>query len=256
MVLDAEKVYELTCQGLVKSFDGICALNHLDLKLPPSGIVAIIGPNGAGKTTLINVLTGFLHPDIGTCFLGPREITRLAPHQVSQLGIARTFQDLRLIGRASLVENIMLACRHQRGEALLGALFRFGVAKQETLNRQRAMDLLALVGLADKAHQLAGQLSYGQQKLLTLACCLATEARILLLDEPVAGVHPEMISRILNLLRKLRDENKLIVFIEHDMSAVREAAEVVIVMDHGKLIAQGDPTEVLERPEILEAYLA
>jgi branched-chain amino acid transport system ATP-binding protein len=170
--------------------------------------------------------------------------------------LARTFQDLRLIQLVTALDNVLVARPNQRGERLLGALLRLGVAAEEARNRQAAMDLLRFVGLEEKALELAGELSYGEQKLLTLACCLATEASIVLLDEPVSGVHPEMASRILGLLRRLRDEGKAIVFIEHDISAVRQIADLVIVMDEGRVIAQGLPREVLERPEIMEAYLA
>jgi len=243
------------CEGITKTFDGVQALGGVSLDLPSSGIIAIIGPNGAGKTTLLNIVTGFLRPDAGRCFLGEREITRLSPHRIARLGIARTFQDLRLILQVSVLDNVMLARPNQRGERLLWSLLRFGVAAEEARNREEAMRLLRFVGLEEKAAELAGELSYGQQKLLTLACCLAMGARILLLDEPVAGVHPEMVAQILDLLRRLRDEGKLVVFIEHDISAVRQAADLVIVMDEGKIIAQGPPDVVLERPEIMEAYL-
>ena len=243
------------CDGLCKSFDGIHALADVHLQFPPSGIVAIIGPNGAGKTTLLNVLTGFLQPETGRDFLGERELTGLPPYRIAQLGVVRTFQDLRLVLQASALENVLLARPRQKGERLLSALLRFGVAGEEARNCEEALELLRFVGLAEKVGDLAGELSYGQQKLLTLACCLATEARILLLDEPVAGVHPEMIVHILSLLRKLRDDGKLVVFIEHDISAVRQVADLVVVMDEGRVIAQGSPDEVLERPEIMEAYL-
>jgi ABC-type branched-subunit amino acid transport system ATPase component len=246
----------LRCQGLTKTFDGVQALDEVRLDFPSEEITAIIGPNGAGKTTLLNVLTGFLRPDGGRCFLGEREITHLPPHRIARFGVVRTFQDLRLILQVSVLDNVLLACPRQRGEHLLAALLRFGVAAEEARNREEAMQLLRFVGLEEKANELAGELSYGQQKLLTLACCLATEARILLLDEPVAGVHPEMASRILDLLRQLHEEGKHVVFIEHDIAAVRQAADLVIVMDEGKIIAQGQPSEVLEKPEIMEAYLA
>jgi ABC-type branched-subunit amino acid transport system ATPase component len=245
----------LRCEGLSKSFDGVRALAGVTLAFPASGIVAIIGPNGAGKTTLVNVLTGFLRADGGRYFLGERDLTRLPPHKIARLGIGRTFQDLRLINLVSVLENVMLARPNQKGERLLPALFRSGVATEEALNREEALRWLKFVGLADAVDELAGELSYGQQKLLTLACCLATEARILLLDEPVAGVHPEMVEKILGLLRELRQTGKLVVFIEHDIAAVREVADAVIVMDQGKVIAQGKPTEVLERAEIIEAYV-
>ena len=244
----------LRCDGLRKSFDGVCALADVRLQFRPSGITAIIGPNGAGKTTLINVLTGFLRPDEGRCFLGERETTRLAPHRISRLGVARTFQDLRLILQVSVLENALLARPNQRGEKLVRALLRLNVQTEETRNRGEVERLLGFVGLKDRASELAGELSYGQQKLLTLACCLATEARILLLDEPVAGVHPEMASRILDLLLQLRDQGKLVVFIEHDIAAVRQVADHIIVMDEGKIIAEGPPRDVLDRPEIMEVY--
>ena len=245
----------LRCENLSKSFDGVRALNNFSVQLPLSGVVAIIGPNGAGKTTLLNILTGFLPPDAGRYYFGGRDITRLAPHKVARLGIARTFQDLRLIQQVPVLENVMLARPHQRGEKLLPALLRFGVPAEESQNRAEAMRLLEFVGLPDAATELAGELSYGQQKLLTLACCLATQARVLLLDEPVAGVHPEMAAQILALLRQLRADGQLIVFVEHDIAAVRQVADVVIVMDEGKILAQGSPSEVLERPEIMEAYV-
>jgi branched-chain amino acid transport system ATP-binding protein len=246
----------LRCESLCKFFDGVQALWSVDLQFPSSGIVAIIGPNGAGKTTLLNVLTGFIRPDGGRFWLGEQEITQMAPHQIARLGMARTFQDLRLITLVSVVDNVMTARPNQRGETLMGALLRIRVAAEEKRNREEALRLLRFVGLEEKVEELAGELSYGQQKLLTLACCLATDAHILLLDEPVAGVHPEMISHILELLCRLRDEGKLIVFIEHDIAAVRRVADIVIVMDEGRIIAQGPPNEVLERPEIMEAYLA
>ena len=245
----------LSCEGLSKSFNGVHALTGLDLVFPPEGITAIIGPNGAGKTTLLNILTGFLRPDCGRCLLGFRELTSLVPHQISRLGIARTFQDLRLVLQVAVLENVMLARPNQAGERLLRALFRIGIAAEEAGNREYAMRLLEFVGLEVKSNDLAGDLSYGQQKLLSLACCLATEAQILFLDEPVAGVHPSMVEEILGLLRKLRSSGRQVIFIEHDISAVREVADTVIVMDHGSVIAKGAPREVLERPEIMEAYL-
>ena len=245
----------LRCESVKKYFGGVHALDGVSLDVSADGITAVIGPNGAGKTTLVNVLTGFLRAEAGRCFFGDREITRMAPHRIARLGIARTFQDLRLIRLVSVLENVMTARPNQSGERFLPALFRFGVAKEEETNRERAMDLLEFVGLTDKAEEAAGELSYGQQKLLTLAVCLATEARIVLLDEPVAGVAPQMVEKILALLRTLREKGKQIVFIEHDIESVRQVADRVVVMDDGKVIAQGPTREVLDRPEIMEAYL-
>jgi len=246
----------LRCDGLRKTFDGCHALAGVTLQFPTGGIAAVVGPNGAGKTTLINVLTGFTRPDAGRCFFEQRDITRVAPNRIARLGLARTFQNLRLIQQTTVFDNVMLARPNQRGEKLFYALFPFGVAVEEARNREEALQLLEFVSLQGKANELAGELSYGEQKLLTLACCLATEARILLLDEPVSGVHPDMAAHILELLRTLRRQGKSIIFIEHDISAVRRVADVVIVMDEGKVVAQGPPGKVLERPEIMEAYLA
>ncbi len=239
----------------MKAFDGVHALDGVEFEFPSAGVVAIIGPNGAGKTTLLNVLTGFVRPDAGRFFLGDEEVTQLSPHEIARRGVARTFQDLRLITLVPVLENTMLARPGQKGEWLFHALFRFGLAREEARNREAARQWLRFVGLEDQAHEPAGELSFGQQKLLTLACCLATEARILLLDEPVSGVHPDMIAKILDLLRQLRDARKLVVFVEHDIAAVREVADHVIVMDEGKIVAQGSPQEVLVRPEIIEAYV-
>jgi ABC-type branched-subunit amino acid transport system ATPase component len=245
----------LKCVGLRKSFDGVLALADVSLQFPPSGVIAIIGPNGAGKTTLINVMNGFLPSDAGAVFLGEQDLTYMSAHTIARLGIGRTFQDLRLISQVSVLENVMLCRPNQTGERFLPALFGFGVIAEEQANRSEALRLLQFTGLGEHAGTLAGELSYGQQKLLTLTCCLATGARILLLDEPVAGVHPEMASQILNLLQRLCVDGKLVIFIEHDIAFVRQVAESVIVMDKGKIIALGKPSEVLQLPEIIEAYV-
>lgn len=246
----------LRCEGLYRSFGGVQALEDVSLELPLSGTVAVIGPNGAGKTTLVNAFTGFIRPDAGRCFMGDEEITDLPPHKIARLGIARTFQDLRLVLQLSALENVLLARPHQRGERLLDALLRIRSRVEAEGDREEARSILDLVGLKQDAQKLAAELSYGQQKLLTLACCMATGAGILLLDEPVAGVYPELASSILDLLKTLAGQGKLVLFIEHDISAVRKVADAVIVMDEGRIIAQGSPADVLERPEILEAYLA
>jgi ABC-type branched-subunit amino acid transport system ATPase component len=245
----------LRCEGLSKSFDGVRALTNVTLEFPASGSVAIIGPNGAGKTTLLNILTGILRPDCGGAWLGDHSLLGKQAHEIARLGVARTFQELRFVGHLSVLENVMLARPNQSGERLLYALLRVGTAREEETNKTEALKQLQFVGLADAATELAGELSYGQQKLLTLACCVATNANILLLDEPVAGVHPEMIGRILGVLRRLRDSGTQILFIEHDIASVRQFADVVVVMDQGRVIAHGKPSEVLEKREIMEAYV-
>lgn len=245
----------LRCEGLHKSFGGVKALADVSFSFPTAGVVALIGPNGAGKTTLLNILTGFLRPDAGRFYLGEHELTWLPPHKVAQLGIARSFQDLRLIRQISVLDNVMLAVPGQKGETLFGALTRRGVARQEWQGIGKAKRVLEFVGLSRQAEEPAEALSYGQQKLLALACGLATDARVLFLDEPVAGVDPATVPQILGRLRTIGAEGKLIVFIEHNVAAVRQAADLVIVMDSGEIIAHGAPGEVLDRPEINDAYV-
>lgn len=245
----------LRCHCLYKAFDGVHALYNVSLALPQSGIVAVVGPNGAGKSTLLDVMTGFSRPDSGRVLLGDQDITRLPPHRISRLGIARTFQDLRLVRRVSSLENVMFARQRASTESLFRAVFQFGIRKDEAENREAALELLSLVGLEHEAHNCAGELSYGQQKLLSVAMCLANDANVLLLDEPIAAVHPEIAQRLLGLLLKIKKRGKLILFIEHDMSAVRKTADTVIVMDDGRVIAEGPPGETLEQSRIMEAYI-
>jgi len=248
-------VTSLRSEGLRKTFGGIRALDGVDVVFTSPAIDAIIGPNGAGKSTLLHALTGFIALDAGRVWLGDREITGLPAYRIARSGLSRTFQELRVIREMSVLDNVVAARRRQRGERLLSAMLGIRVARQEADNRRVAMDLLAFVGLESKAPELAGRLSYGQQKLLNLSCCLAAEPEILLLDEPVAGVHPEMVEKILSLLAQIRGQGRLVIFIEHDIAAVRRAADRVIVMDHGQVIVEGSPAEVLDQPEILEAYL-
>jgi len=247
---------ELRCESLRLHFDGVCALSGVTLAFPAGKVTAIIGPNGAGKTTLLHVLTGFLRPDGGRTYLGRREISSLPPFRIAQLGVGRTFQDLRLILGISVLDNLLLAFPRQQGEGLLSALTPTSFRREERLNRQTALLLLQQLGLEGFSGQAAGTLSYGQQKLLSLACCLATGASVLLLDEPVAGVDPEMSAKILKILTDCRADGKTVVFVEHDITAVRQVADWLVVMDEGKVIAEGEPREVLRLPEIMEAYLA
>jgi ABC-type branched-subunit amino acid transport system ATPase component len=245
----------LNCEQLRKSFGGVRALWDFSVRFPDQGIIAIIGPNGAGKTTLVNVISGLIRPDAGSCFLRAREITGYALDKIARLGIARSFQTLRLIRGLSVLDNALLARPGWRGESFAVALCRFGVGTEYQAHERKCLDLLQLVRLFDKRNNLAEALSYGEQKLLSIVCCLATDAQVLVLDEPVAGVHPEMAVRILDVLREIRQSGKLVIFIEHDIAAVRAVADMVVVMDHGEKIAEGTPEDVLSRPRIIEAYV-
>ncbi len=242
-------------RDLSKSFGGIRAVDKVSLRIEEKKITSIIGPNGAGKTTLFNLMTGFLLPDQGQVLFRGEAITGLFPYQIARRGIARTFQDLRLIRQVTVLENVLLAGKNQKGEKLFHALFWNGIRGEEKKLREAARAILAFVGLTEHAGELAGALSYGEQKLLTLACCLAMEPDLLLLDEPVSGIHPEILEKILALFQELVKQGKTVVFIEHDIEAVRKVSDTVVVMDEGKVIATGKPETVLQDPAIVEAYL-
>jgi len=244
----------LTGSDLRKVFDGTVAVDDASFAIGEKTITAIIGPNGAGKTTLFNLITGFLSPDRGDIRFRNKTLNGTPPHEIARRGISRTFQDLRLIRQMSVRDNLRLAYPNQKREAFWRALFgRKGEAEGRVVEATlRLQGFGSLVPLYD---ELAGNLSYGQQKFLTLACCLAMGAEILLLDEPVAGVHPDMASQILQHMLELKEQGRTIVFIEHDIEAVRRVADQVIVMDEGKVIASGSKDEVLVRKEIIEAYL-
>jgi len=246
----------LTVENLSKTFDGLKAVEDFSFVIEKGEIVGLIGPNGAGKTTLFNIITGFLAADGGEVFYQGKPMNGLPAYQIAQRGMARTFQDLRLIKSLRLIDNILLARPQQSGEHFFPAVVRRKkLLHEEARNRQKALELLDFVGLADKQNNLAGALSYGQQKLLTLACCLAMEADLLLLDEPVSGVHPDMIAKTLSLITQLAGTGKTILFIEHNIEAVMQVADHVVVMDAGHKIAEGPPQMIKDKPEILEAYL-
>jgi len=246
----------LGVNGLSKSFDGVRAIADFSCELRDGEILGLIGPNGAGKTTLFNVVTGFIAPEHGQISLKDNEITGLAPYRLANLGIARTFQDLRLIRQLSVLENVLLSFRSQPGERLGNLFFRSERSRQhEALNRQTAIELLEDTGLGDKAGESADDLSYGQQKLLSLVCCLAAEAQVLLLDEPVAGIAPEMIDKILGIIRDLPVKGKSVILIEHNLDAVMQVCDRVIFMDAGAKVSEGTPEEVRNDPKVIEAYI-
>jgi len=246
----------LQVSGLDKSFDGITALSSFSCSVGEREVVGLIGPNGAGKTTLFNVLTGFIAPERGRAEFRGTGLLGLAPHRIANVGITRTFQNLRLIRRMSVLENVMLSYKNQPGEGLGNVFFRRRAGnRQEAKNREAALSLLEWAGLAGKADDLADDLSYGQQKLLSLVCCLAAGADLLLLDEPVAGIAPEMIEKILSIIRGLPQQGKSVVLIEHNLGAVMEVCERVIFMDAGAKVSEGTPEEVRNDPRVIEAYL-
>jgi len=245
----------LEVRDLNKSFGALHALSGFSLSVSPGEILGLVGPNGAGKTTLFNAVTAFVRPESGTIMFKGLDITTLPPHRVSRLGISRTFQILRLVRQISVVDNILLAFQRQPGEVLWNALFRWGVcATSEASNRESAMWLLDRAGLSEKAHDSAEALSYGQQKLVSLICCVASGAELLLLDEPVAGIAPGMVDRVLSLIMELPTMGRTVVLIEHNMDAVVRSCDRVVFMDAGRQVVEGTPGEVRADPRVIEAY--
>jgi branched-chain amino acid transport system ATP-binding protein len=243
---------------VVKAFGGLVAVNDVSLDIPRHGIVSIIGPNGAGKTTLFNMLTGLYKPTSGRILLDERDITRSRPDVITKLGVARTFQNIRLFGAMTAVENVIVGRHVRMRTGVFGAIFRPPrVQREEQEVRDRARELLEFVGLKEEGFdRLAAQLPYGDQRRVEIARALASDPELLLLDEPTAGMNPYESAALAEFMRRLRDElNLTILLIEHDMKVVMGVSERVTVLDHGHMIAEGPPAEVRADPAVIEAYL-
>ena len=246
----------LEMHGLAKSFGGVHAVRDFSVAVPAGRIFSIIGPNGAGKSTVINLLTGLLKPSAGRIVLNGRNITGLAPHRVVTAGMARIFQSGKLFKRLTALENVMVGGHARIGAGLGGALFRLPAFRQgERSLAERAREALGRLGLGDIADSDVGALPYGRQRMIEVARALMAEPKVLLLDEPAAGLNSGEVEGFIAFLDRLRADGLTIVLIEHNMGLVMRVADRIAVLNFGEKIAEGTPGEVRANPAVLEAYL-
>ncbi len=246
----------LSVSRLTKSFGGLTAVSNLTFDVPSGSIVGLIGPNGAGKTTVFNLITGIYRPDQGEILFDGSSIVGLRTHRIVARGIARTFQTIRLFQSLSALENVLAGHHCQMKTGLVGSLLHTGRQRRE--ERQgiaTSLKYLDYVGLEGQAAQLARNLSYGSQRLLEIARALATAPKLLILDEPAGGMNEQETTRLVDLIRSIRDRGITILLIEHDMSLVMRVCEKIVVMEYGLKIAEGGPEEIKSDQKVVEAYL-
>jgi len=246
----------LRVSGLTKRFGGLVAVDNVSFEVPTGEVFALIGPNGAGKTTLFNCITGMYKPTLGTVTFRDRNLTGSPPHRTAKAGIARTFQNIRLFEYMSALDNVRLGFHSRMHAKLWDSLFKTPFERKEERDIvQRSMDLLELVGLAGQAENYARNLAYGQQRRLEIARALATNPKLLLLDEPAAGFTPQEKVELMNLVQVILKRGITVFLIEHDMRVVMQASQRIVVLDHGEKIAEGAPAEVRSNQRVIEAYL-
>jgi branched-chain amino acid transport system ATP-binding protein len=240
-----------------KEFGGLLAVNDLDFTIPQRSIVSLIGPNGAGKTTFFNMLTGLYRPTSGRVVFDGHDVTAKPPHAITKAGVGRTFQNIRLFPQMTALENVLVGMHSRLKGGILGSIIGTPrVRREEREANEKARELLQFSGLRRVDHELAESLSYGDQRRLEVARALATEPKLLLLDEPTAGMNPQETATFLNFVTKLREERPVsILLIEHDMKVVMGASERVTVLDYGEKIAEGTPHEIQHDERVIEAYL-
>lgn len=248
MSFDFYFMFLLQTKNLTKNFGGLHAVDHLSISIKKGLITAIIGPNGAGKSMFINILSGLSIPDEGEVMISEVRLASIKPHDLPSYGITRTFQSVRLFSEMSVLDNILVVLT-ERG--VFNSLFE----RHSAFHIKKAEIILSAVGLKEKVHVLAKNLSYGQRKLLEIGRVLAMDVDFLLFDEPLAGLSRLMVEQVASIMKELRSQGRTIVLIEHDIGLIRELADYTIVMDSGHLLVEGPTSEVLERREVIEAYL-
>jgi branched-chain amino acid transport system ATP-binding protein len=247
----------LQVNDLTKFFGGLCAVKSFNLEIYPGELVGLIGPNGAGKTTVFNMISGLYHPSGGNVFYQERDLVGLEAYEITRRGIGRTFQNIRLFPNLSVLDNVCIAYHPHAGYNLVDSIFRnkrFDGKEKEMI--ERAQDFLAIFKLEGIQNELAKNLPYGEQRRVEIARALASDPRLLLLDEPAAGMNPREISNLMSLIHFIRDRfNLTILLIEHQMRVVMGICERISVMDFGEVIARGNPREIQDNPRVIEAYL-
>lgn len=247
----------LTINNLGKNFGGLSAVTNFQMQLEPGELVGLIGPNGAGKTTIFNLLTGVYEPSQGTMVFADQNLVGFKPYEITQRGIARTFQNIRLFADLTVLDNVRIAYHQHVKYGLASAVLRLpGYFTEENKLTEKALKLLKIFNLDGKKDEIAKNLPYGEQRRLEIARALAVEPKLLLLDEPAAGMNPQETHELMNLIKWIRDEFKLtVLLIEHDMALVMGACERIYVLEYGMIIAQGTPDEIKSNPRVIEAYL-
>jgi branched-chain amino acid transport system ATP-binding protein len=247
----------LVAEGVRKEFGGLVATADIDFVIPQGSIVALIGPNGAGKTTFFNMLTGVYKPTAGTFVFDGEDITGRPPHAIVERGVGRTFQNIRLFQQMTAIENVLVGMHSRLRAGIVGSILNLRrVKREESAANERARELLVYCGLPRRHEHLAGSLPYGDQRRLEVARALATDPKLLLLDEPTAGMNPQETADFTSFVRRIRDEKELtVLLIEHDMKVVMGVSERITVLEYGEKIAEGTPSEIQANERVIEAYL-